>query len=77
MEMYLRPQESKKQKKYFFGFLKATEEKSRIRIRNPVDGSKDQDPDPYQMSRIPNTVNITDDSSSSAYLETESWQKQK
>jgi hypothetical protein len=31
---------------FFVGILKATEEKSRIRIRNPVCGP--EDPDPYQ-----------------------------
>jgi hypothetical protein len=47
---YLCNKQQKKtlKKKYiFFGILKATEEKSRIRIRNPVYGSEDLDLDPY------------------------------
>jgi hypothetical protein len=45
--MYINvPTVRKKQKKKLFGFLKTTDEKSRIRsrIRNPVYGSKDPSP---------------------------------
>ncbi len=38
---------------FFAGFLEATDELSRIRIRYPVNGSKD--PNSLQMSRIRNT----------------------
>ncbi len=43
----------KRRKNWFFAILKATEEKSRIRIRNPVYGS--EDPDAYLTSWIQNT----------------------
>jgi hypothetical protein len=37
----------KNKNKNFLGILKATEEKSSIRFRNPVYGSEDPDLDPY------------------------------
>jgi hypothetical protein len=44
--------QKKTQEKLFFGILKATAKKNRIRIRNPVYRSKDRDP---EVSRIRNT----------------------
>ncbi len=39
----------------FVGILKTTAKKRRTRICNSVNGSKDPDLDPYEMSRIRNT----------------------
>jgi hypothetical protein len=41
------PSTSKKKEHFFLGILKVNDEKSRIRIRNPVYGSKDPDRYPY------------------------------
>jgi hypothetical protein len=46
---------NRQKKTYFVGILKATDEKSRIRIRKPVHGSKDPCTCRLKMSRIRNT----------------------